>query len=141
MHWQMYPSAEPMSLQSQINESVGYLTGPMGRDHYIIKEPGILLMAAPDLIVTVRQAAWLESSGNLVPDEELATACGEENCVLHLEHRPTVSDPAATVGEDEGENEEEVLALVQRHTTATTLADLYRRGRAKGLLAGGSNYH
>jgi hypothetical protein len=90
---------------------------------------------------SVAQAVWLVQKQELVPERELVTVCDVKDCVLHLEHKPTVSDPVATVGEDGGEDEEEVLALVQRHTTAVTLADLYRRGRAKGLLAGGSNYH
>jgi hypothetical protein len=83
----------------------------------------------------------MENTGNLVPDGELFTVCTEKDCVLHLRPRPAVSDPGAAMEDEEGGDEEEVLALVQRHTTAVTLADLYRRGRAKGLLAGGSNYH
>lgn len=137
---EMYKSARSMSLASQVNDSVDYVVGPMLKDHFVAKDPRILLMATPTRIVTLKQAVWLERTGDIVLDEELFTACGEKDCVLHLEHRPTVSDPAAAM-EDEGGDEEEVLALVQRHTTAVTLADLYRRGRAKGLLAGGSNYH
>jgi hypothetical protein len=139
--WRMFNSKDPTGLAAQVNESVDYHVGKMGKDHYVVKDPGILLMGRKDLIVTVKQAVWLENTGNLVPDEELVRLCDQENCVLHLEHRPPVSDPAAAMEDDKGEDEEEVLALVQRHTTAVTLADLYRRGRAKGLLAGGSNYH
>jgi hypothetical protein len=138
----MYDTEDTFSLKSQINAAVTErIVLPGGERHYIVKDSGIRMMLDKFVTGSVAQAVWLVQKEELVPEGELFTACGMMDCVLHLEHKPTVSDPVATVGEDGGEDEEEVLALVQRHTTAVTLADLYRRGRAKGLLAGGSNYH
>lgn len=138
----MYDTEDTFSLKSQINAAVTErIVLPGGERHYIVKDSGIRMMLDKFVTGSVAQAVWLVQKEELVPEGELASVCTEKDCVLHLEHRPAVSDPGAAMEDEEGGDEEEVLALVQRHTTAVTLADLYRRGRAKGLLAGGSNYH
>jgi hypothetical protein len=53
------------------------------------------------------------------------TTCGEPDCLLHL----TTLTAA---------KEEEDIALVTRH--AVSLADLYRAGRSRGLLAARTEY-
>jgi hypothetical protein len=51
-----------------------------------------------------------------------------DDCRWHSKPLPAVSDP-----------DETILSMVQRQSV--TLADLYRRGRAKGLIAARSDYH
>jgi hypothetical protein len=83
---------------------------------------------------TPQQAAWwLE---NEAWEDNVLSTCGREGCCTHLALDPT------TVPADAGDTaatEEALLGLVQRQST--TLADLYRRGRKKGLLAPQQDYH
>ena len=68
--------------------------------------------------------------------EDLVTdSCGVTGCLTHLRLQ------GLTVEEDEAKvpiDDDPLLRLVEK--TSVTLADLYRRGRAKGLLAPRSDY-
>lgn len=78
---------------------------------------------------TAQSTVWFLSTGQWV--DNLFTTCGEKGCLV-LSHI-TDSKAQADAAQDARD-----LALVQR--TAVTLADLYRRGKARGLLRPGSTY-
>lgn len=73
-----------------------------------------------------RQASWFVSTGEWSPD--LITTCADQDCVL-----PAHMSAGKT-------KDEHLLDLVQKASTST-LADLYRKGKARGLLASTSDYH
>ena len=85
-------------------------------------------------VKTPQQAAWwLE---NEAWEDHVISTCGREGCCTHL--KLDLSAEPADAG-DTAATEEALLGLVQRQST--TLADLYRRGRKKGLLAPQQDYH
>ena len=70
---------------------------------------------------TPRQVAWFLE--NDAWEYDLVSPCGVENCASHV----NLAGQSTTMDEDD-----KVLELVQR--TSVTLADLYRKGRAKGVI-------
>lgn len=75
------------------------------------------------------QTLWFIDTDQWVDD--LYVTCGKPGCIK-VEHLTT--DPKAAQAAKDARD----LALVQK--SAVTLADLYRRGKAKGLLKPGSPY-
>jgi hypothetical protein len=74
--------------------------------------------------VTPRQYAWNHMHMEWVDDTDLSSTCDTPGCVKHLGEQQEEPKPDPV--------EEQVVRLVQRKSV--TLADLYRKGRAKGLL-------
>jgi len=66
-------------------------------------------------------------------ERNVLTTCGTQYCSTHV--NLTLSDPAADKLEAK---DDEVLELVQR--TSVTLADLYRKGRARGVVSARTSY-
>ncbi len=82
---------------------------------------------------TPQQAAWWLENDHWEAD--VRSSCGRDGCCTHL-----VLDPAVPVEDGtESTTEEQLLELVQRQPVR--LADLYRKGRKKGLLAAQQDYH
>lgn len=80
---------------------------------------------------TPEEVAWFLENDRW--EHNVLTTCGTKYCSTHV--NLTLSDPAA----DKLEAEDDVeLELVQR--TSVTLADLYRKGRAKGVISARSAY-
>jgi hypothetical protein len=65
---------------------------------------------------TVQQVQWYLEHGRW--EDELVASCGVKLCTTHLRV--------------EGNNEDDLLKLVER--SSVSLADLYRKGKARGLV-------
>jgi hypothetical protein len=87
-------------------------------------------MYYPDLIRSTadsgpaRRALWQVDKGEWVHD--LEPTCGQQDCILPDHTRPLDKDEAD-------------LVLVQSHNTVT-LAELYRKGKSRGLLTARTEY-
>ena len=80
-----------------------------------------------------QQAAWWLENDRWEAD--VRSSCGRDGCCTHLVLGPGSAPDEGT----ESTAEEQLLGLVQRQSV--TLADLYRKGRKKGLLAPQQDYH
>jgi hypothetical protein len=76
-----------------------------------------------------QQVAWFLEHDRW--EDEVVEACAVAGCLTHLKLK------GADIEEAE-DKDDPLLKLVER--TSVTLADLYRKGRAKGLLAPRSDY-
>ena len=95
--------------------------------HRMPKDPDVVIESLDGTARTPQQAAWwLE---NDAWEDEVLSSCGRDGCCTHLK----LGENTTTATEDE------LLGLVQRQSV--TLADLYRKGRKKGLLAPQQDYH
>lgn len=77
-----------------------------------------------------QQVAWFLEHDRW--EDDVVNSCAVTGCVTHLKLK------GADIEEAEGKEDDPLLKLVER--TSVTLADLYRKGRAKGLLAPRSDY-
>jgi hypothetical protein len=73
---------------------------------------------------TPQQVMWFLD--NDVWEDKIVDTCGKKGCTLHMR----LDIPAVT--------EDDLLKLVEKNSVS--LADLYRRGRQKGLLGARSGY-
>jgi hypothetical protein len=78
---------------------------------------------------TPEQVAWFLENDRW--EDDVVSYCGTDFCTSHV----NLGDAEAARMEAK---DDEVLELVQR--TSVTLADLYRKGRAKGVIAARSAY-
>lgn len=101
-----------------------------GKLHRVNKVPDVKVQTE-DGPHTPQEVAWFLENDRW--ERNVLITCGTQYCSTHV--NLTLSPPAA--GKLEAEDDE-VLELVQR--TSVTLADLYRKGRARGVIAARSEY-
>jgi hypothetical protein len=99
-----------------------------GQLHRVRIVPAVRIQTA-DGDHTPEEVVWFLDNDQW--DRDVVSYCGVEYCSSHV----NLADAEAARLEAE---DDEVLELVQR--TSTTLADLYRKGRAKGVIAASSGY-
>ncbi len=66
--------------------------------------------------------------------DEVFNNCGVDNCITGLHNSLTEAHA------DEVRDAEDMILIQQHHTQAVTLADLYRKGKSRGLLGPTSAY-
>jgi hypothetical protein len=84
--------------------------------HRVATRPGPVIPKGDGTDVTVQQAQWYLEHGRW--EEELVASCGVKLCTSHLRV--------------DGNDEADLLKLVER--SSVSLADLYRKGKARGLV-------
>jgi hypothetical protein len=99
-----------------------------GRLHRVRTVPGVRIHTS-DGEHTPEEVTWFLENDRW--ERDVVSYCGTTFCSSHV----NLGDAEAARMEAE---DDEVLELVQR--TSVTLADLYRKGRAKGVIAARSTY-
>jgi hypothetical protein len=110
-------------LHSQLAEGSAF-----DHDHQLWQDQAMRVIT-DDGARSAQQVMWFLLTGNW---SEVFTTCGQSTCIRH-DHLTDSAAQASAV------RDEEELALVER--SAVSLADLYRRGKAKGLLTARTEYH
>lgn len=98
-----------------------------GKLHRVRTVPDVKVQT-PDGPRTPEQVAWFLEHDAW--EDDVISTCGIEFCASHIRLGGVES---GTLDEDD-----KVLEMVQR--TSVTLADLYRKGRARGVIAAQTGY-
>lgn len=96
-------------------------------DHLVVP-PGSMVLHDGEAISPAR-ARWVLQGGDM--DGIIVRTCKREDCISHWE----VSDPPAAMTEEQDER------IVRIHSSANTLADLFKRARDKGLVTSSRAYN
>ena len=91
-----------------------------GESHRVVIASEGTQLYTDERMLTPFQAAWFLEHESIEEVDSLTSACGLDDCISHLQFKtPAVTD-------------EDLLQLVQR--SSVSLADLYRKGKQRGLI-------
>lgn len=96
-------------------------------DHLVWLDP-LMLVLTEDGPRSAQQTSWFLETGDWVP---VFSLCSTDDCI-RADHLTNDKAKAEVV------KDEELMRLVQRNSV--TLASLYRKGKAMGVLSGTSSY-